>query len=119
MSPDQLRLIDAPAVKPLTGRQQAVLDAVTNAGVDGIDAADAGAITHALKEGRWAHPQDQRCAYCGRDGQAILARLAELGHVRYRRKTSSLPGGWVATSVLDGPDERFRAMLADDEDLPF
>lgn len=94
---DQLALIPVQP-KPLTDRQQAVLDALTAAGQDGLDTDQAGAIAHELKEGRWAHGRDDRCAYCAQDGKQILQRLADLGHARYRRanRAKSLPGIWLA-----------------------
>lgn len=115
---EQLALIPA-APRPLTDRQAAVLQALHAAGTDGLDTDAAGAIAHTLKAGRWAHPADQRCLYCGKDGRAILARLAELGHCRYRRanRAKSLPGVWLATSLQEArnPPERPAVVDASDE----
>lgn len=111
MNASQLQLVDVPTVaqntlikeaataKPLTERQQAVLDLVTRAGIDGIDADMAGALLHSLKKGRWAHTSDERCDWCGRDGNGMLKRLAELGQVRYRRRKGNVDGAWLATGT--------------------
>jgi hypothetical protein len=108
---EQLALLpDAPA--RLTDRQAAVLHGLQAAGTDGLDTDQAGAIAHELKEGRWAHSRDARCAYCARDGKTILQRLAQLGHARYRRanRARSVPGTWLATNQTTDP--------ADDTSLP-
>lgn len=86
MKATQLVLIPPPAPK-LTEKQQALLDAVTAAGQDGLSAAEAGAVLHSLKEeSRWAHSRDDRCVYCPRDGNVYLRRLRQLGWVRYSGK---------------------------------
>jgi hypothetical protein len=120
--PEQLALIPAEA-KPLTPRQQAVLEALIAAGQDGLDTDQAGAIAHELKEGRWAHSRDDRCSFCGKDGRQILERLAELGHARYRRanRARSLPGVWLATdlSSVEAASDTPRGMLSDADPIPF
>lgn len=81
---EQLALVPAPP-KPLTAKQQAVLDAVTRAGTEGLTTVEAGAILHSLKEeSRWAHTPQERCRFCSQDGAAYLRRLRALGHVKYR-----------------------------------
>lgn len=100
---DQLEFIPSPPV-PLTDRQQAVLDAVQRAQPDGLDNAQAGAILHSFKDGRWAHTADERCDWCEPAGKQYLRRLAELGHVRYRRKRGDRPGGWMTDLAGDQPD---------------
>jgi hypothetical protein len=117
---DQLELLEpTPAVPKLTDRQAAVLDAVRRAGIDGLDADHAGAITHGFKTGGWAHGPDERCDYCGRDGNAVLKRLRELELVAYRRAKGSMPGGWVLTGTGLPAVAGTTAMLKDDEAIPF
>lgn len=91
---EQLALVEIAAAPKLTDRQAAVLQAVQAAGLDGLHADEAGAVAHALKEGRWRHGRDERCAFCGSDGNAILRRLRTLGLVKYRLRT-----GWVAVGA--------------------
>jgi ribosomal protein S14 len=102
---EQLALLE-PAPPRLTERQRAVHDALVKAGQDGLDADQAGAIAHTLKDGRWAHSKDERCQFCGKDGQAILRRLGELGLARYRRanRARSIPGAWLATNAEPQPN---------------
>jgi hypothetical protein len=102
---EQLALLE-PAPPRLTERQRAVRDALQAAGQDGLDADQAGAIAHTLKEGRWAHSKDERCQFCGKDGQAILRRLAELGLARYRRadRARNTHGTWLPTNEEPQPD---------------
>lgn len=83
---EQLQLIETRPSPKLTGRQQAVLDALTQAAHDGITTDEAGATAHALKEGRWAHGPDDRCLYCSRDGRQILEALRTKGLARYRSR---------------------------------
>lgn len=110
---EQLVLIPPPAPR-LTDKQQALLDAVTQAGSEGLDAAEGGAVLHALKEeSRWAHTRQERCVYCGRDGNQYLRRLRVLGHVRYAGKLKV----WVAVGVEAA--EPVSGMLRDDQPIPF
>jgi len=81
---DQIPLVEVEAIPKLKPRQQVVLDALRRAGTDGLEPSEAGAHLHALKEGRWAHSAEERCVYCGRDGNAVLKRLRDLGLARYR-----------------------------------
>jgi hypothetical protein len=77
-----------PSIPPhpkLTDRQQRVLDALLAASPEGLEAAEAGAIAHEIKQSRWAHSRDDRCQFCPSDGKQILSRLAELGLVDYVR----------------------------------
>ena len=81
---EQLALIPPPT-RPLTEKQQALLDAVTAAGTEGLTTVEGGAVLHALKEeSRWAHTREERCRFCAKDGATYLRRLRTLGHVRYR-----------------------------------
>jgi hypothetical protein len=102
---EQLALLP-PAQRRLTERQRAVRDALRAAGQDGLDADQAGAIAHTLKDGRWAHSKDERCRFCGKDGQAIMRRLAELGLARYRRanRQRNIHGTWLPTDAEPQPD---------------
>jgi hypothetical protein len=68
-----------------------------------LDADQAGAVLHAMKDGRWAHDSSARCDFCARDGRSYLERLRELGHVRYRRRKGDRPGGWLPAG--DAPDD--------------
>lgn len=112
---DQLELVPAPTTPKLTARQQAVLDALTAAGADGLEPSEAGAVLHALKEGRWAHSREERCEYCGRDGLAVLRRLRALGLSRYRAKTKV----WTTTDAPAAETEWPCGMLRPEEALPF
>lgn len=118
---EQLALVEIPASPKLTDRQRAVLDALTAAGAFGVDADQAGAIAHELKTGRWRHSRDDRCEYCGRDGNQILSRLRDLGYARYRRRKGQLAGVWLATSERDEtpPAPTPGGMLPDTQALPF
>lgn len=62
-------------VKPLSERQQALYELVRRT-PDGVTRDQAGALMHSMKEGRWAHPADERCDYCVRDGRAALRASA-------------------------------------------
>lgn len=104
MTGHQLTLVEAPAEPKLTARQQAVLEIVRAAGIDGVDAADAGALAHTMKER--PHGLDQRCEFCGKDGQRILGRLREFGLVTYRRKSATLPGAWISAEFKGARPER-------------
>lgn len=110
---EQLVLIPEAPPK-LTDKQQALLDAVTSAGQDGLEASEAGAVLHALKEeSRWAHTRHERCEWCGRDGNQYLKRLRTLGHVRYSGKLKV----WLAVGTE--AQEPVSGMLRPDEPLPF
>lgn len=102
----QLALIAVDPTPVLTERQQAVYTALTAAGHEGLDADQAGAIAHELKEGRWQHGRDERCNYCGREGQQILVRLREYGLARYRRRKGQLAGVWLTTGSAAAPPSR-------------
>lgn len=111
---DQLPLLVVETSPKLAARQQAVHAALQAAGADGLESSEAGAIAHELKETKWAHSRDDRCVYCGKDGRAILLRLAELGLARYRSRLKV----WQTVGVPQ-VDPEVRGMLRDDEELPF
>lgn len=95
----QLQLVEVAAEPRLTSRQQAVLAAVQHAGIDGLDADQAGALLHWRND---RHGPDDRCAFCGRDGQSILAKeLRPKGLVKYRRAKGLLAAGWIAVGIKD------------------
>ncbi len=77
----------------LTDRQAAVLAALQAAGESGLEPSEAGAIAHELKEGRWAHSREQRCAYCAEAGAEVCKALERKGLARYVRGR----GLWYAT----------------------
>lgn len=79
----------------LTDRQALALATLQAAGLDGLHADEVGALLHEQKQGRWAHGREERCAWCGGDGLAMLRRLRELGHARYRAKLKA----WQATEL--------------------
>lgn len=113
MTAEQLVLIPPPAPR-LTDKQQALLDAVAAAGLEGLGAAEGGAVLHALKEeSRWTHTRHERCQYCSRDGNQYLRRLRQLGHVRYAGKLKV----WVAVGV--DPSATVYGMLPADQPLPY
>jgi hypothetical protein len=87
-----------PTAPPLNARQQAIMDALQRAGQDGIDAIDAGAISHSFVNGRSRHNPTIYCDYCPREGLRILDQLRGLGLVKYRRRKGSSPGAWVTTN---------------------
>jgi hypothetical protein len=115
--PDQLALIPVEP-RPLTDRQQAIVDALHRAGPDGLDTDQAGAILHEL---RGVHTRDTRCQWCTREGKGVLHRLADLGHARYRRanRARSIPGAWLATNIETTQAPERAGMLHDDEPIPF
>lgn len=98
MTVEQLELL---AVTPtaLPPPQQAVYDALHSCGYEGLSADEAGAIAHATKASQWAHSPDDRCAYCARDGHAILRALEAKGLTTYRRKRRNVPGAWILTGT--------------------
>ncbi len=120
-SPEQLTLVDAPAAPKLTGRQVAVLIALENAGADGLDTDQAGAIDHELLTTRWQHSRDQRCQWCALAGKSILKALEAKGLARYRRadRRKSQDGVWLATSNAQVEVPSPRGMLPDDAPLPY
>lgn len=71
-----------PPAKPLTERQQQVLDLVAAAGRDGVLAADVGAMLHELRR---RHPSDHHCGYCHDDGKDALRPLQKRKLVVRRR----------------------------------
>lgn len=98
--PEQLALLE-PAPPKLTERQEVVHEALQRAAQDGLDADQAGAIAHTLKQDRWAHHEHERCQFCGRDGKQILEALKAKGLATYRRanRARSIPGAWLATDL--------------------
>lgn len=69
-------------VRPLTERQQTVLDLVTEAGIDGIRATQVGLALH-VAAGK--HPPDDPCQWCGEDGKSVLRALQKRRLVVRRR----------------------------------
>jgi len=91
----QLFQID-PVVK---GRQAAALNAIREAGWDGLASDELGAHVHGW-QGK--HPADQVCEWCPTVGLEIGRRLRELGLVKQRRVKT--PGGdsfmvWVSVDA--------------------
>lgn len=113
---DQLALIEAPAQAKLTLRQSMTLDLVRAAHPDGIEASEAGAHLHSMKEGRWAHSADERCLYCGSEGKSVLEALKAKGLVRFRRAKGQEPARWL---LARGTEPKPRGMLPEDAELPF
>lgn len=72
----------AAAEKPLTQRQQQVLELVIAAGRDGVLASDVGAMLH---ERRGRHPADLFCGFCSDDGKDALRALQRRKLVVRRR----------------------------------
>jgi hypothetical protein len=95
--PGQLALLGLPdPVRKLTDRQQHVLDALTRAGQDGLDADQAGAL---LCERKGIHGREQRCQFDGRNGKQVLEALKAKGLARYRRRRGDTPGAWLAATL--------------------
>ena len=106
-------LFDVPATVTVTDRQQAVLDAVRQAGRDGLDNAEAGAI---LCHRNHKHGPTDRCQWCEPNGRGVMHELAAKGLARYRRARAGEPGAWVAAlHAVETPP----GMLPDDQPLPF
>lgn len=84
----------------LTDRQALALAALQAADHAGLHADEVGALLHEQKQGRWGHSREERCAWCGGDGLAMLRRLRELGHARYRAKLKA----WQATELPLEPE---------------
>lgn len=72
----------APTLKPLTERQQQVLELVETAGRDGVEPALVGAVLHEL---RGRHTSDMRCPFCSDDGKQALRALQKLKRVTRRK----------------------------------
>jgi hypothetical protein len=87
----QLELLEQ-ELRPLTPRQQAVLDALQRAGQDGLLPAEAGAIVH-MAQGR--HGPGLGCRWCPTAGLEILRALRKRGLARQRGR----PRVWVAVGV--------------------
>ena len=94
---EQLALLDVAVTPKLTHRQQAALDALAQAGADGLEASEVGALLHELKADRWSHNRNDRCRFCPQTGNEVLKALAAKGLARYRRKTARAPGAWLYT----------------------
>lgn len=121
MTAEQLELLPETKVVQLTDRQQLVHQAVQHAGPDGLDADQAGALAHGLKEGRWAHGPDDRCQFCGSDGRQILEALATKGLVRYRRanRARNLTGAWFTTDTKTDPAEDTTLLPGMTDEIPY
>lgn len=72
----------APPAKPLTERQQQVLDLVEASGTEGVQPGEVGSLLHEL---RGRHPREQRCGYCPDDGKQALRALQKQKWVVRRR----------------------------------
>lgn len=70
---EQLHLVDVPAVRPLTPRQQLALEFIGSH--DGVTSDEVGAHLHAHR-GRRPHSVDERCDWCARDGRAVATSVA-------------------------------------------
>lgn len=91
MTAGQLTLdgqIEAPAVK-LTGRQRFALEVIDRLGPVASD--ELGAHLH---ERRARHGVDERCRWCGQEGNAAGRELRTKGFVKLRRSE-----GWVLAGV--------------------
>lgn len=88
----QPSLFDPPAAekveKPLTERQQFVLELVQHAGSEGLAADEVGARLCAR---RGKHDVDDRCQWCPTSGREVLKALRRRGLVKSRRN-----GSWYA-----------------------
>lgn len=111
---DQLALLEVPAAPKLTDQQSLVLRRLVEAGADGLEASEAGALAHSVMESRWRHSDQERCAYCGKRGLQILQRLKEIGLARYRGRMRV----WQAADLPEAEVE-VSGMLRDDEAIPF
>lgn len=99
-APEQLALVDVPAVPKLTDRQQRALDLIKAAGYDGLTSDELGARIHDR------HSDDQRCAFCGSTGLELGRALRNKGYAQQRRRKA--PGGdlymvWTVVGKLDPP----------------
>jgi hypothetical protein len=94
---EQLALIEQPATEiaepKLTDRQQFALRIVKDAGPDGVTSDEVGAAWCA-QNGK--HTVDTRCQWDGSNGRQVLKALEKRGLVKYRRRTATREGGWVA-----------------------
>jgi hypothetical protein len=89
----QLELLE-PEPRPLSPRQQAVLDKLHAAGIDGLTPAEAGAYVH-WTQGR--HAYSHTCQWCAHAGNEVLGALRKRGFARQRGR----PRVWVAVGVRD------------------
>lgn len=105
MSSDALFDVGPVDENTLTERQRAVLRVAR--APEGVDAREAGVAAHAVSGCRYCAISLGRavpgtpprtviepCQYAERDGNAILRRLRDLGHVKYRAKLKT----WHATT---------------------
>ena len=99
MTPDQLLLVDVPAIPKLTDRQQRAHRLLEEAGCDGLSSDELGAHFH-------THTADERCEWCGTTGFELGQALRREGVAKQRRRRA--PGGdyfmvWV---TVDAKAER-------------
>ena len=90
---NQLALIEEPP-RPLTPRQELVLDALRRAGAAGMTPLQAGAMVH-FQQGR--HGETVPCDWCVSAGLEILRALRKKDHARYSAKLKV----WVAVDAQD------------------
>jgi len=113
----QLALLEPPAPK-LTYRQATILTALQNAGQDGLDADQAGALWHHAKR---YHGPDQRCTYCAQTGKGILDSLKakDLAYYRRANRAKSLPGIWLATDLPTDPTDDTALLPGMSAEIPY
>jgi hypothetical protein len=94
----QPTLFDPPVVdKPLTDRQQFVVELLQRAGREGLAADEVGAN---LCERKGKHPAGDRCEWCSKNGLQVLRSLrSRHGKVKSRRN-----GSWYALDGVIEPD---------------
>lgn len=80
---DQLHLVDVPAAKPLTARQQLALEYIGSR--DGVTADEIAAWLHSHKTSR-PHSVDERCDFCAKDGRAVATSVALRPLVQAKRR---------------------------------
>lgn len=108
---------DKKAEKPLTDRQQFILDFVRHGGQAGVHADEAGAAWCAH---RGKHSDDTRCEYDGISGREVLRALRRRGHVKSRRDgTWYALEGVVEPTIAAAPTAEFTRPDGTKGDIPF
>lgn len=121
---EQLQLVQIPAVRTLTDRQQHLADAIHAAGWTGVTSDELGAHDHARLR---KHDADDRCVYCAPDGRRLGTELRDKKLVkqsRRKREAGDPYTVWISTDQrkpadADQPVHRDHAPAFNRDGIPF
>lgn len=97
MTAEPLHLFDLPRATRLTDRQQHALEAITNAGYDGLHTDELGAIVHTFTG---KHDAEGLCEWCGAAGQEVGNALR--GKLVQQRRRKAVGGDTVMVWTVAG-----------------